>query len=98
EILDLRSLRPLDEEAILATARKTNRAVIVEEGWPHAGMGAQIADLIQRKGFDHLDAPVLRVSSLDVNVSYAANLETLAQPTQSRIVDAVKQVLYLKDE
>jgi pyruvate dehydrogenase E1 component beta subunit len=98
EILDLRSLRPLDEEAILATARKTNRVVVIEEGWPHVGMGAQIVDLIQRKAFDHLDAPVLRVTGLDVNMSYAANLETLTQPTQPRIIDAVKKVLYLEEK
>ena len=72
--------------------------VIVEEGWPHAGMGAQIADLIQHQAFDHLDAPVLRVTGLDVNMSYAANLETLIQPTLSRIVDAVKKVLYRKEK
>ena len=98
EILDLRSLRPLDEEAILATARKTNRVVIVEEGWPHVGMGAQIADLLQHKAFDYLDAPVLRVSGLDVNMSYAANLENLIQPTLARIVGAVKKVLYLEEK
>jgi pyruvate dehydrogenase E1 component beta subunit len=96
EILDLRSLRPMDEEAILATVRKTNRAVVVEEGWPHAGMGAQVVDLIQRKAFDYLDAPVLRVTGLDVNMSYAANLENLIQPSQERIIDAVKKVLYLE--
>ena len=94
EILDLRSLRPIDEEAILATAKKTNRVVIIEEGWPHAGLGAQIAYLLQQKAFDDLDAPVLRVSGLDVNMSYAANLENLIQPTLTRIVDAVNQVLY----
>lgn len=94
EILDLRSLRPIDEEAILATAKKTNRVVIIEEGWPHAGLGAQIAYLLQEKAFDHLDAPVLRVTGLDVNMSYAANLENLIQPTQARIIDAVNKVLY----
>jgi len=98
EILDLRSLRPIDEEAILTTTKKTNRVVIIEEGWPHAGMGAQIADLIQHQAFDHLDAPVLRVTGLDVNMSYAANLDTLIQPTLSRIVDAVKKVLYRKEK
>jgi pyruvate dehydrogenase E1 component beta subunit len=94
EILDLRTLRPLDEEAILATARKTNRVVIVEEGWPFAGVGAQVVDLIQSKAFDSLDAPVTRVTGLDVNMSYAANLEAAAQPSPERINAAVKQVLY----
>ena len=98
EILDLRSLRPLDEEAIVATAKKTNRVVIIEEGWPHAGMGAQIAYLLQQKAFDYLDAPVVRVTGLDVNMSYAANLENLIQPTQTRILDAVNQVLYRQEK
>ncbi len=94
EILDLRTLRPLDEEAILATVRKTNRVVIVEEGWPFAGVGAQVVDLIQSRAFDDLDAPVLRVTGLDVNMSYAANLENACQPDAPKIIDAVKKVLY----
>jgi pyruvate dehydrogenase E1 component beta subunit len=98
EILDLRSLRPIDEEAILATAKKTNRVVIIEEGWPHAGMGAQIAYLLQQKAFDYLDAPVVRVTGLDVNMSYAANLENLIQPTLTRIVDGVNRVLYREEK
>lgn len=97
EILDVRSLRPLDEEALLATVRKTNRAVIVEEGWPHAGFGAQIVDLLQSKAFDQLDAPISRVTGLDVNMSYAANLENAIQPDAPRIIAAVKQVLYLEE-
>lgn len=94
EVLDLRTLRPLDEEAILATVRKTNRVVIVEEGWPFAGVGAQVVDLIQSKAFDWLDAPVTRVTGLDVNLSYAENLEAAAQPDPARVVAAVKAVLY----
>ncbi|MBN1210657.1 MAG: alpha-ketoacid dehydrogenase subunit beta, partial [Myxococcaceae bacterium] len=94
EILDLRTLRPLDEEAILATVRKTNRVVIVEEGWPLAGVGASVVDLIQSKAFDELDAPVLRVTGLDVNMSYAANLEAATQPDAPKIIAAVKKVLY----
>jgi pyruvate dehydrogenase E1 component beta subunit len=95
EVLDLRTLRPLDEEAILATVRKTHRAVICEEGWPHSGVGAQVVDLIQSKAFDELDAPVLRVTGLDVNMSYAANLEAVTQPDAEKVKAAVKQVLYL---
>ena len=94
EILDLRSLRPLDEGAILATARKTNRVVVVEEGWPLAGVGAQVVDIIQSQAFDDLDAPVLRVTGLDVNMSYAANLENAIQPDAPKIIAAVKKVLY----
>ncbi|XXF75816.1 pyruvate dehydrogenase complex E1 component subunit beta [Myxococcaceae bacterium GXIMD 01537] len=94
EILDLRTLRPLDEEAILATVRKTNRVVIVEEGWAMAGVGASVVDLIQSKAFDDLDAPIGRVTGLDVNMSYAANLEAATQPDAPRIIEAVKKVLY----
>lgn len=96
EILDLRTVKPLDEEAILASVRKTNRAVVVEEGWPVAGVGASVVDLIQSKAFDSLDAPVGRVTGLDVNISYAANLEAAAQPNPERIKAAVREVLYLK--
>lgn len=94
EILDLRTLRPLDEEAILATVRKTNRAVIVEEGWVLAGVGASVVDIIQSKAFDELDAPVQRVTGLDVNMSYATNLENATQPDAAKIIEAVKKVLY----
>lgn len=94
EVLDLRSLRPLDEEAILATVRKTNRVVIVEEGWPLASVGATVSDLISREAFDDLDAPVGRVNGLDINMSYAANLEAATQPSVERILAAVNQVLY----
>ncbi|HZH03828.1 MAG TPA: pyruvate dehydrogenase complex E1 component subunit beta [Myxococcaceae bacterium] len=97
EVIDLRTLRPLDEETILASVRKTNRVVIVEEGWPLAGVGASVADIIQSKAFDHLDAPVLRVTGLDVNMSYAANLESAAQPDAPKVVAAVKKVLYRED-
>jgi pyruvate dehydrogenase E1 component beta subunit len=94
EILDLRTLRPLDEDALLATVKKTHAAVVVEEGWPFAGVGAQVVDILQSKAFDELDAPVTRVTGLDVNMSYAANLENAAQPSVERIVAAAKQVLY----
>jgi pyruvate dehydrogenase E1 component beta subunit len=93
-ILDLRTLRPLDEEAILESVRKTNRVVVVEEGWALAGVGASVVDIIQSKAFDELDAPVLRVTGLDVNMSYAANLENAIQPDAPKIIAAVKKVLY----
>ncbi len=95
EVLDLRSLRPLDEGAILASVRKTNRAVVVEEGWPHGGIGAQVADLIQREAFDHLDAPVLRVTQADVPMPYNKQLERLAKPSPDKVVAAARRVLYL---
>ncbi len=94
EVLDLRSIKPLDLEAIAASVKKTNRVVIVEEGWGFAGVGAQIADFIQRECFDDLDAPVTRVHGLDVNMAYAANLERAIQPSTERVVEAVNQVLY----
>lgn len=94
EVLDLRTLKPLDTEAIKASIQKTNRCVIVEEGWGYAGMGGHIADFIQRECFDALDAPVLRVHGLDVNMAYAANLERATQPSVERVVAAVNQVLY----
>ncbi|MEW6432498.1 MAG: pyruvate dehydrogenase complex E1 component subunit beta [Myxococcota bacterium] len=94
EVVDLRSLKPFDQEAIAASVRKTNRVVIVEEGWGFAGVGAHLADFIQRELFDDLDAPVLRVHGLDVNMAYAANLERATQPSVERITQAVQQVLY----
>jgi pyruvate dehydrogenase E1 component beta subunit len=97
DLLDLRTLKPLDEEAILESVRKTNRAVIVEEGWSFCGVGAQIVDVIQRRAFDALDAPVERVTGLDVNRSYAAVLEHGAEVNADRIVAAVKKVMYREE-
>jgi len=94
EVLDLRSLRPLDVDSILATVRKTNRVVYLEEGWPYAGVGAQIVSIIQEEAFDHLDAPVLRVTQADVPMPYAKNLEVLAKPSAQRVIDACNKVLY----
>lgn len=94
EVVDLRTLRPLDVDAILKSVRKTNRAVYVEEGWPYAGVGAQIVSIIQEEAFDYLDAPVLRVTQADVPMPYAKNLEQLAKPSPARIVEAVNKVLY----
>ena len=94
EVLDLRSLRPLDVDAILATVRKTNRAVYLEEGWGFVGVGAQIVSLIQEEAFDDLDAPVLRVMQADTPMPYAKNLEQLAKPSVDRVVDSCNQVLY----
>src|SRR5207247_2438999 len=95
EVLDLRSLRPLDEEAIVGSVRHTNRAVVIEEGWPHAGIGAQVVDVIQREAFDQLDAPVLRVTQADVPMPYNKQLERLAKPSPERVVAAARRVLYL---
>jgi pyruvate dehydrogenase E1 component subunit beta len=97
DLLDLRTLKPLDEEAILPSVRKTHRAVVVEEGWSFCGVGAQIADLLQLKAFDDLDAPVERVTGLDVNRSYAAVLEKATEVSTERIVAAVKKVMYREE-
>lgn len=94
DVLDLRSLRPLDVDAILATVRKTNRAVYLEEGWSYLGVGAQVAAMIQEEAFDDLDAPVLRVTQADVPMPYAKNLEQIAKPNADRVVRACNRVLY----
>jgi pyruvate dehydrogenase E1 component beta subunit len=95
EVIDPRTLRPLDENAILESVRKTHRCVIVHEHWPYGGPGAEIVDRIQREAFDALDAPVLRVANLDVPMPYAAHLEDLVLPTVDRVVDAVRKVAYI---
>jgi pyruvate dehydrogenase E1 component beta subunit len=94
EVLDLRSLRPLDVDAIEASVRKTNRAVYLEEGWGFAGIATSVAGLIQEELFDYLDAPVVRVSQADVPMPYAKRLEKLAKPSAERVVDACNRVLY----
>jgi len=94
EIVDPRTLRPLDEELIFESVRKTNRCVVVEEGWRYAGFGAEIADRVQRECFDSLDAPVLRVTAEDVPMPYSKVLEKSYLPQPQEIVDAVHRVLY----
>lgn len=94
DVLDLRTIRPLDVDAILETVARTNRIVYLEEGWPFAGVGAQIAALIQDEAFDELDAPVVRVSQADVPMPYAKNLEQLAKPSVAHVVEACRKVLY----
>ncbi len=94
EVIDLRSLRPLDTETILASVRKTNRIVTCEEGWGQSGIGAEISARIMEQAFDYLDAPVTRVFGKDVPMPYAANLEVLALPQPEDIVEAAKAVCY----
>jgi pyruvate/2-oxoglutarate/acetoin dehydrogenase E1 component len=93
EVIDPRTLRPLDLDTILASVRKTNRCVIVEEGWPHGGVGANLAALIQEQAFDDLDAPVGRVTGADVPMPYAKNLEQIAFPHEPQIVRAALATL-----
>ena len=87
EVIDPRTLRPLDLDTILDSVRKTNRAVIVEEGWPHGGVGANIAALITEQAFDHLDAPVQRVTGADVHMPYSKRLEQAAIPHEEHVVE-----------
>ena len=94
EVIDLRSLRPFDTETVAASVQKTNRVVTVEEGWPFAGVGAEIAALIMEECFDWLDAPVKRVTGKDVPLPYAANLEHLAVPQVDEIVAAAREIAY----
>src|SRR5436309_8832603 len=94
EVIDLRTLRPLDSDTIIASVKKTGRAVTVEEGWQQNGVGAEIAARIMEHAFDYLDAPVARVSGKDVPMPYAANLEKLALPSVAEVVAAAKAVSY----
>jgi len=95
DVVDLRTVRPMDVEAIVTSVTKTNRAVVLEEGWEIAGIGAQVVDYIQRECFDHLDAPVLRVHQEDVPMPYAKGLEKLAKPDLQKTIAAVRKVMYL---
>ena len=94
EVIDPRTLRPFDLDTILTSIARTNRCVVVEEGWPWMGSGAQLADSIQRHGFDDLDAPVLRVTGRDVPMPYARPLEHAVLPSAERVKEAVRKVTY----
>ena len=95
EVIDLRSLRPLDLDTVLASVRKTNRLVTVEEAWPVCSIGSELCAQVSIQAFDHLDAPPVKVSGADVPMPYAANLEKLALPNAEQVVEAVKSVLYV---
>ncbi|MCI4589968.1 pyruvate dehydrogenase complex E1 component subunit beta [Sphingobium sp. BYY-5] len=94
EVIDLRTLRPLDTATVLESLKKTNRLVVVEEGWPTCSIASEIAAVVMEKGFDDLDAPVLRVTNEDVPLPYAANLEKAALIDAARVVEAAKKVCY----
>jgi len=93
EVIDLRSLRPLDEGTLVASVERTHRMVVVHEGWPYGGVGAEIADRVQRLAFDALDAPILRVATLDVPMPYSAKLEAACIPQAERVVATVKRLM-----
>src|SRR3546814_5084560 len=94
EVIDLRTIRPFDAATIVQSVKKTNRIVSVEEGWPFAGIGSEIAAQMMEQAFDWLDAPVARVTAADVPLPYAANLEQLALPQTANIVEVAKAVCY----
>jgi pyruvate dehydrogenase E1 component beta subunit len=94
EVIDLRTLRPLDTATVLASLKKTNRMVVVEEGWPVCSISSEIIAVAMEQGFDDLDAPVLRVTNVDVPLPYAANLEKLALLKAEDVVTAAKKVCY----
>ncbi|HEY7644091.1 MAG TPA: transketolase C-terminal domain-containing protein, partial [Hyphomicrobiales bacterium] len=94
EVIDLRTLRPLDIDTIIESVKKTNRLVTVEEAWPVCSIGSEICARVASDAFDYLDAPPTKVSGADVPMPYAANLEKLALPDASRVIDAAKAVCY----
>ena len=93
EVVDLRSLRPLDEGTLVASVERTHRMVVVHEGWPYGGVGAEIVDRVQRLAFDALDAPILRVATLDVPMPYSAKLEQACLPQPEKVVAAVRRLM-----
>jgi pyruvate dehydrogenase E1 component beta subunit len=95
EIIDLRTIRPMDIETVIESVKKTNRCVTVEEGWPQSSVGSDISAQLMAQAFDYLDAPVMRVTGKDVPMPYAANLEKLALPTIDEVIAAAKSVLYV---
>ncbi len=95
EVIDLRSIRPLDEKTVYESVRKTNRCVVIDEAWPFASVGSHVAWLVSRNCFDLLDAPVELVSSEDVPMPYNHTLELAVQPSVDKIVAAARKVLYL---
>ena len=95
DVVDLRTVRPIDVDAIRTSVEKTNRAVVLEEGWEICGIGSQVVDYVQRECFDLLDSPVLRVHQADVPMPYAKNLERAAKPDAAKTIAAVRKVMYL---
>ena len=96
EVIDIRSIRPLDKQTIIESVKKTNRCIVAEEGFPFASVGSEIAAMLMEEAFDYLDAPVKRLAAVDAPLPYAANLERLALPKANNIVDAALEVCYKK--
>lgn len=96
EVIDLRTIRPLDHTTILNSVKKTNRLVVIDESWPYGGISSEIAYRVQKDAFDYLDAPVVRVNGSDVSMPYAMNLVQAYLPSVEKVVKAVKEVMYIK--
>lgn len=96
EVIDLRTIRPLDYQTVINSVKKTNRLVVIDESWPFASISSEIAYSVQRHAFDYLDAPVVRVNSADVSMAYAPTLVDAYLPNASKIIKAVKEVMYMK--
>ena len=96
EVIDLRTIRPLDHQTIVNSVKKTNRIVVVDECWPFAGVSAEVAYEIQKYAFDYLDAPVTRVNSADTSLSYAPTFVEEYLPNPTKVIKAVKEVMYAK--
>jgi pyruvate dehydrogenase E1 component beta subunit len=95
EVIDLRTIRPLDWMTVLESVKKTNRLVIVEEQWPFGSVSSEVAYTIQKEGFDYLDAPIRRITAADAPLHYAGNLVAAAMPSMEKVVRMVKEVMYL---
>ena len=96
EVIDLRTIRPMDHETIINSVKKTNRLIVVDESWPFAGISAEVAYNIQRMAFDYLDAPVIRINAADTSLPYAPTLVEEYLPNPAKIVKAVKEVMYMQ--
>jgi pyruvate dehydrogenase E1 component beta subunit len=96
EVIDLRTIRPLDSKTIIESVKKTNRLVVIDESWPFASVSSEVAYRVQKDAFDYLDAPVLRVNGADASMHYALNLVHAYLPSVEKITKAVKEVMYLK--
>jgi len=96
EVIDLRTIRPMDHETIINSVKKTNRIVVIDECWPFAGVSAEVAYIVQKHAFDHLDAPVIRINAADTNLPYAPTFVEEYLPNPEKVIKAVKEVMYVK--
>ena len=95
EVIDLRTIRPMDHETIINSVKKTNRIVVIDESWPFAGVSAEVAYIVQKHAFDHLDAPVIRINAADTNLAYAPTFVEEYLPNPDKVIKAVKEVMYV---